>query len=118
MIEINDENIQLIEDEIMLMYDKKPCDYPDYECLLSLRKYMINRKVLKHQEEILPDIIAFNDALREALKEMYDRAHHIWNSIKGKKDFGDEMELTAKCFLGHSRGRGKLKQSPVDSLSR
>ena len=78
MIEINDENIQLIEDEIMLMYDKKPCDYPDYECLLSLRKYMINRNVLKHQEEILPDIIAFNDALREALKEMYDRAHHIW----------------------------------------
>ena len=60
---------------------------------------MINRNVLKHQEEILPDIIAFNDALREALKEMYDRAHHIWNSIKGKNDFGDEMELTAKCFL-------------------
>ena len=70
LLEINDENIQLIEDEIMLMYDKKPCDYPDYECLLSLRKYMINRNVLKHQEEILPDIIAFNDALREALKEI------------------------------------------------
>ena len=51
-------------------------------CLLSLRKDMINKRMLAQQVEILPDIIAFNDALRDAQKEMYDRAHCIWDSIK------------------------------------
>lgn len=99
MVEIYDDYIQLIEFQVLYMYDK--CDYRNCEFLLSLRREMINNKVLKHQEEILPDIIAFNNALREALKEMYDRAHHIWNNIKNKKDFGDDMELTAKCFLSY-----------------
>ena len=99
MIEISDDYIQLIELQVMYMYAK--CDYHNCEFLLSLRREMINNKVLKYQEEILPDIIAFNDALQEALKEMYDRAHHIWNSIKDNKDFGDDMELTAKCFLSY-----------------
>ena len=61
---------------------------------------MINKRVLAHQEKILPDIIAFNDALREALHEMYDRAHRIWDNIKEQKDWGVDFELTAKCFLG------------------
>ena len=69
-------------------------------CLLSLRKDMINKRVLAHQEEILPDIIAFNDALRDALKEMYDRAHCIWDSIK-ENAWGDDVEVTAKCFLSY-----------------
>ena len=97
MIELQDYDIQLIEREIYLKYDLTPCDYSDCDCLLSLRKAMINERVLAHQEEILPDIIAFNDALREALREMYDRAHLIWNSIKDNKSFGDYLELTAKC---------------------
>lgn len=101
MIELQDHDIHLIEREILLKYEHAPCDYSDCDCLLSLRKAMINERVLAHQEEILPDIIAFNDALREALREMYDRAHLIWNSIKENKTFGDYMELTAKCYLGY-----------------
>ena len=102
MIELQDYDIQLIEKEIYLKYDLTPCDYADCDCLLSLRKAMINERVLAHQEEILPDIIAFNDALREALREMYERAHLIWNSIKENKTFGDYLELTAKCFLSQN----------------
>ena len=97
MIELQDYDIQLIEREILLKYEHAPWDYSDCDCLLSLRKTMINERVLAHQEEILPDIIAFNDALLEALREMYDRAHLIWNSIKDNKSFGDYLELTAKC---------------------
>lgn len=99
MIELQDYDIQLIEKEIFLKYDLTPCDYADCDCLLSLRKAMINERVLAHQEEILPDIIAFNDALREALREMYDRAHLVWNSINYNESFGDYFKLTAKCFL-------------------
>ena len=101
MIELQDYDIQLIEREILLKYEHAPWDYSDCDCLLSLRKTMINERVLAHQEEILPDIIAFNDALREALREMYDRAHLVWNSIKDNKSFGDYLELTAKCYLGY-----------------
>ena len=102
MIELQDYDIQLIEREILLKYEHAPWDYSDCDCLLSLRKTMINERVLAHQEEILPDIIAFNDALLEALREMYDRAHLVWNSIKDNKSFGDYLELTAKCYLGYN----------------
>ena len=97
MIDLHDCDIELIEDEILCKYNdfRSDCD-----CLLAVRKSMINKRVLAHQEEILPDIIAFNDALRDALKEMYDRAHGIWESIKNKA-WGDNVELTAKCFLGY-----------------
>ena len=98
MIDILDYDIQLIEEEILMKYNY--ClDYKNFDCLLEMRERMINQKVLAHQEEILPDIIAFNDALTAALKEMYDRAHRIWNDIKDKDSYGDDVELTAKCFL-------------------
>ena len=46
MIDIHDYDIQCIEHEILWKYDKSPCDYPDCDCLLSLRKDMINKRVL------------------------------------------------------------------------
>ena len=64
MVDIHDYDIQCIEHEILWKYDKSPCDYPDCDCLLSLRKNMINERVLANQEEILPDIIAFNVTIR------------------------------------------------------
>ena len=101
MVDIHDYDIQCIEQEILWKYEDTRHDYSDCDCLLSLRKDMINKRVLAHQEEILPDIIAFNDALTEALREMYDRAHRIWDFIKDNKDFGEEPEVTAKCFLSY-----------------
>ena len=98
MVDLHDYDIELIEREILWKYNDNRHDYSDCDCLLSLRKSMINKRVLAHQEDILPDIIAFNDALTAALRELYDRAHRIWDSIKENEDFKD-AEIEAKCFL-------------------
>lgn len=100
MVDLHDYDIELIEREILWKYNDNRRDYSDCDCLLSLRKSMINKRVLAHQEDILPDIIVFNDALRDALKDMYDRAYSIWDSIK-ENAWGDDMEVTAKCFLSY-----------------
>ena len=96
-----DNNVDAIEREIIQKYNDYRCYNSDNDVLLSLRKDIINKQVLANQKELLPDIIAFNDALREALREMYDRAHCIWNKMINIIDEGDgeEMELTAKCYL-------------------
>lgn len=74
MADIHDYDILQIEDEILMKYNDSRYDYEDFDCLLEMRKRMINNRVLVHQEDILSDIIAFNDALTAALREMYDRA--------------------------------------------
>ena len=96
-----DNNVDAIEREIILKYNDYRCYNSDNDVLLSLRKDIINKPVLANQKELLPDIIAFNDALREALREMYDRAHCIWDKMINIIDEGDgeEMELTAKIYL-------------------
>lgn len=99
MVDIHDYDIQSVEQEILWKYEDARNNYSDCDCLLSLRKDMINKRVLAYQEDILPDIIAFNEALTEALRELYDRAHRIWNFIKDNKDFCKEPEVTARCFL-------------------
>ena len=109
MLDIHDTEIQLIEDRILLTYNDKRMIYPDCDSLLDWRKSLINKKALARQGDILPDIIAFNDALRSALKEMYDRAHRIWDTVKGNNTFGDEIKLTAKCFLSNNYKGVKTK---------
>ena len=99
MLNINDYEIQCIEQEILTMYQSCRYNAQEYERLLLLRRYIINHRVLEHQEEILPDIIAFNDALTDALKKMYDEAYQLWDKIKVDKDFGDDPEVSAICFL-------------------
>ena len=96
-----DNNVDAIEREIILKYNDYRCYNSDNDVLLSLRKDTINKQVLANQKELLPDIIAFNDALREALRDMYDRAHRIWDKMINIIDEGDgeEMELTAKIYL-------------------
>ena len=94
-------NVDAIEREIIQKYNDYRCYNSDNDVLLSLRKDIINKQVLANQKELLPDIIAFNDALREALRDMYDRAHCIWDKMINIIDEGDgeEMELTAKIYL-------------------
>ena len=96
-----DNNVDVIEREIILKYNDYRCYDSDNDVLLSQRKHIINKQVLANQKELLPDIIAFNNALREALRDMYDRAHRIWDKMINIIDEGDgeEMELTAKCYL-------------------
>lgn len=100
MIDLQSPKIQFIENEILWMYKEHPTHLSDDDYLLPERRDKINDMVLAHQEEILPDIIAFNDALTNALRDMFDRAHLIWNDVKEKKEYGDEIQVTAQCFLG------------------
>jgi hypothetical protein len=111
-----DYSVKMIEREIIQGYNNTRCYDSDYGVLLSLRKNIINKEILAHQKELLPDIIAFNDALRDALREMYDRAHRVWNKMVQAIDEtdGEEMELTAKCYLDYHYPR----QHPIQSDDR
>ena len=93
--------VEVLEREIINRFNDYRCYNSDNDVLLSLRKDIINKQVLANQKELLPDIIAFNDALRESLRDMYDRAHRTWDKMINIIDEGDgeEMELTAKCYL-------------------
>ena len=99
-----DYSIEAIEREIIYRYKSARCYESDDDYLLSLRRDIINKKILAHQKDFLPDIIAFNDALREALREMYDRAHRVWKKVADVIDEtdGEEMELTAKLYFDYT----------------
>ena len=101
---ITDFSVEAIEREIIYRYKSTRCYETNYDYLLSFRRSIINKKVLAHQKDILPDIVAFNDALREALREMYDRAHRVWNKVIQNIDEtdGEEIELTAKCYFDYT----------------
>ena len=90
-----------IEEDIVSSFSLNTLDYDKDKCLLSLRRNIINEMVLSHQEDIIDDIRAFNDCLREALREMYDRAHRIYADVSKHQDYGDEIELTASLYLGN-----------------
>ena len=99
-----DYQIKEIEREIIKGYNNTCYDASNDDALLSLRKNIINRELLAHQAELLPDIVAFNDALREALREMYDRTHRVWKKVAEVIDEtdGEEMELTAKLYFDYT----------------
>lgn len=103
MIHYNDKFLSRLEKEIRFAYNDKYDifdDYTHYGCLLELRKNMLNDQALtrKNQEELLPHIIAFNDALHDALKHMYDRAHELYRKMS---TIQPSIELEAKCFLSN-----------------
>ncbi len=113
---ISDYSIEAIEREIIQSYNDCRCYSSNDDILLSLRKEIVNKKMLASQKELLPDIIAFNDALREALREMYERAHRIWNKMIQSIDEtdGEELELTAKCYFEYNYP----KQHPIQGKER
>lgn len=100
MIHYDDPALQYIESEISYIYNSDVTGYPESECLLDLRKRILNEQACtrKAQEELLPDIIAFNDALHEALKRMYDRAHKLYRQMSAIQP---DIMLTAKCYLAY-----------------
>ena len=100
MINYNTSALQYIEHDISMTYNTDVTGYPESECLLDVRKHLLNEQALTHesQEELLPHIIAFNDALRDALKRMYDRAHELYRQMSAIQP---GIELTAKCYLAY-----------------
>lgn len=101
MIDLQAPEIVSVEKKILLKYEQDMFGHRHFDEWLKYRKRAINEIVLKHQEEILQDIIDFDDALKEALRELYERAHSIWDNMKDKKAMGDDVELTACCFLDY-----------------
>lgn len=99
MIHYDDYALQLIEREICDIYHNDLTGYPDCASLLEIRRQLLNEQALTYesQEELLPLIIAFNDALRDALKRMYDRAHELYRHMSAIQP---DIELSAKCYLG------------------
>ena len=80
------------------MYDLS--DEAKDKCLLSIRKNLIDEMVLSHQEDYIEIIKEFNDCLKDALKEMYDRAHRIYQDAIKHQDDGEKIEVTASLYLG------------------
>ena len=98
---LNGYDIRTIESEILRVYnDGRLIDYTHCGSILEVRKRLINKMALTHQDELLPDIIAFNDALTAALREMYDRAHQLWGVMKEQVKDAERLTVNAKCFLG------------------
>ena len=101
MIHYNDYVIELIEQEIVTMFNdfsKASMDYPEHQNLLELRKAILNKQALAHQQELMTDIVAFNEALREALKEMYETARRIYRDTLSS-DYGEHLSVSAGCYL-------------------
>lgn len=96
MIQYDDTVIRLVETEIFNTYYGKSVDDLDCSNLIEIRKLLLNKQAFAHQEELLPDIIAFNNALRDALRKMYDRAHSLYTQISAIQPI---IELTAKCYF-------------------
>ena len=95
MIHYNAKFLRNLELEITMAYsfDK---DYPQCRRLIELRRDILNGQALANQAELLPDIIAFNDAICLALRRMFDHAHEIYSGISV---FQPGIELEARCFL-------------------
>ena len=92
--------VRMIEEDIKdsWMYDLS--DEAKDKCLLSLRKNLINEMVLAHQEDYIEIIREFNDFLRDALKEMFDRAHRVYEDAIIHQDDGEKIEVIASLYLG------------------
>ena len=98
---LQDDALKTLEDQIILSFEglwSKDHDYTDERSLIEVRKTIINHRVLQHQDLLLPDIIAFNDVMREALRKMFDKAHAVYEANKG---FGEDVEVEACCYLSN-----------------
>ena len=96
---LQDDALKALEDQIIMSFEgcwSKDHDYTDERSLIEVRKTIINHRVLQHQDLLLPDIIAFNDAMREALREMFDKAHAVYEA---NKKIDKNVEIWACCYL-------------------
>lgn len=80
--------IQELEKSICYLYEKMHTGHIEPErmrrelnYLLKRRKRIINGELLKHENEILSDIVSFNDALKAAFHDMWELVADIHNKI-------------------------------------
>lgn len=67
--------------------------------LLEQRKELLNAYVLQHQEELLPAICTFNQALTEAFRGIYDRALLVFRTLDEQGLLGPNDVVTGHCYL-------------------
>ena len=96
MIRYNDYTLYQLEREIINCYEGIHGDYTNHENILWMRKELINQQALQHQKELLPDIIAFNESLKEALHTTYYHAHRLYAQVSAIQP---DIELEAKCYM-------------------
>lgn len=114
---LQDDALKELEGQIVMDFNgpiNKTHDYTNERCLLEVRRRIINHRVLRQQESLLPVIVEFNNALKDAIREMYDKAFTMWKNIKDSFDFDDEVMLTANCYFG----REYPKLHPIQSEDR
>lgn len=73
--------------------------YKDIEAVLRIRKNILDYYALRHQAELLPAIVEFNDLLKENLRKMYDKTWRIWNGAPHEVEDGALCRLEAICYL-------------------
>lgn len=94
---LQDYSLQQIEKEIIRFHESS-FDTENISYLLEMRKNIIDHNILQHQELILPDIVAFNEALRDALRTTYEKARLVFEANKA---LGEDVEIDARCFFAH-----------------
>ena len=97
MINYEDLDIRMIENDILLEWNRSHADYKVLRHLLEWRKHMLNKQALAHQAELMPYIIEFNDALTNALRDMYDHAQRLYEYAAKEEP---NIVLDARCYLG------------------
>jgi hypothetical protein len=91
---LQDYSVKQIEEQIFQF--NSPFVNDDISTLLEIRKNIINHYVLQQLELVLPDIVAFNDALREALRTTYEKGRMVYDTNKA---LDSNVRLEATCFL-------------------
>jgi len=92
--------VKKIEGDIKESWTYDLSDEAKDKCLLSLRKNLINEMVLSHQADYIEIVREFNDCLRNALREMYDRAHRVYQDTIKHHDDGEKIVVKACLYLG------------------
>ena len=92
---LQDYSVRQIEEEILQF--NSPFGNDDIITLLEIRKNIIDHYVLQHLDLVLPDIVAFNDALRDALRTTYEKGRMVYDANKA---LGANVRLEATCFFG------------------
>ena len=60
---------------------------------MEMRKKVINRELKKHEKELLPDIVDFNEALTNAMKPMGEQSSQFKPSIPATRDYDFEARI-------------------------
>ena len=89
-------HLRYVENGLKHLYGGRMDNPGQARTVLKLRKEMLDHWAYEHQQELLPEIAAFNNAALEVLRHLYDKAHATYRQMSL---ILPDAELSAKCFL-------------------